>query len=88
MSNVLQKYSLNDIKVGMTIHDKDQLSNILDTVIILVKDTKDSEYKIAFICSEPTEESDKIMENAGYAICPVFNSSTDAIVNDNIRNMY
>lgn len=78
MINTLQKLNLNDIKVGMTIHDKDQLSNILDTVIILVKDTKDSEYKIAFIGDKPTEESDKIMENAGYAVCPVFNSSMDA----------
>ena len=49
MSNTLQKFSLNDIKVGMTIHDKEQLSNILDTWIILYKKPEQIEWTIGFI---------------------------------------
>lgn len=77
MENTLTKYKLSDISVGMSISDKDQLSEIYDKVIILTKETVDSDYKIAFIGDESTEESDKIMEKADYAVCPVFNSSID-----------
>jgi len=77
MSNTLQKLSLNDIKVGMTIHDKDQLSNILDTWIILYKKPEQTEWTIGFIGKNIDEQTDKSYRNCGNDICPVFNDSID-----------
>ena len=78
MSNTLQKFTLNDIKVGMTIHDKEQLSNILDTWIILYKKPEQIEWTIGFIGKDIDEQTDKSYRNCGNDICPIFNDSIDA----------
>ena len=58
------KYSLNDLTIGMEV-DKDQLSNIYDTWIILYR-PNDGELThdgiIGFIGPETNPESDKLFE--------------------------
>ena len=49
-----RKLTLNDLYIGMEIKDKNQLSNIYDMWILLVKN-KDSDYYIRF-CLKSTSE--------------------------------
>ena len=72
----LKKYTLKDLVVGMEIKDKEQLSNIYDTWILLIKDKAAKNYKIGFIGKETNAESDKLFTQ-GLSICPVYNESTE-----------
>ena len=72
----MKKLTLDDISVGMEIDNKEQLSNIYDTWIFLVKDQRTKKYKIGFIGKEANEESDKLFMQ-GVSICPVYNDSTE-----------
>lgn len=76
MLTSLKKYTLKDLAVGMEIKDKEQLSNIYDTWIILIKDKTEKNYKIGFIGKETNAESDKLFTQ-GLSICPVYNESTE-----------
>lgn len=76
MATSLKKLTLDDISVGMEIDNKEQLSNIYDTWIFLVKDQRTKKYKIGFIGKEANEESDKLFMQ-GVSICPVYNDSTE-----------
>lgn len=71
-----KKLTLDDLYLGMEIVSTEQLSNIYDTLIILIKHDKDKNYKIGFIGKEPNEESDKFFQQ-GHSICPVFNDSME-----------
>lgn len=72
----LKKYTLKDLVVGMEIENKEQLSNIYDTWILLIKDNVAKNYKIGFIGKETNAESDKLFKQ-GLSICPVYNESTE-----------
>ena len=72
----LKKYTLKDLVVGMEIENKEQLSNIYDTWILLIKDKVAKNYKIGFIGKETNAESDKLFKQ-GLSICPVYNESTE-----------
>lgn len=72
----LKKFTLDDLHLGMEINDKEQLSNIYDTWIFLIKNKGAKNYKIGFIGKETNEESDKLFTQ-GVSICPVFNDSAE-----------
>ena len=76
MSVPVKKYTLPELKVGMTIVNKSQLSEIYDTWILLVKQAEDTEYTIGFIGKETNTESDKLFK-PGNQICPVYNDSME-----------
>jgi len=73
-----KKYKLSDLKIGMQV-EKDQLSDILDTYIILTDVTNirnDLAGKIGFIGKELTEEIAKL-RNPKTPITCVYNNSTE-----------
>ncbi len=70
------KLTLNDLYIGMEIKDKNQLSDIYDTWIILVKNKNSGVYTVGFIGGETNAESDKLFTQEN-AICPVYNDSID-----------
>ena len=72
----LKKLTLKDLSIGMEIDNKEQLSNIYDTWIFLVKNQRTNKYQIGFIGKETNEESDKLLTQ-GSGICPVYNESTE-----------
>lgn len=76
MSN-LRKLKLSDLQIGMSVK-KEQLSEIYDTWIILVKKKNDNDYKIGFVGKETNSESAKLFKDPENIICPVFNDSIDA----------
>ena len=76
MANNVKMLTLDDLYLGMEIEDKEQLSNIYDMWILLVRDKADSKYKIGFIGKETNAESDKLFTQ-GVSICPVFNDSIE-----------
>ena len=71
-----KKLALSDLKIGMEV-TREQLSDIYDTWIILIKKEKNSPYKIGFIGKETNAESQKLF-NKGNIICPVYNDSLEA----------
>ncbi len=71
-----KKYKLDELKKGMLIEDKDQLSEIYDTWIIMTRQSSKEPYTIEFIGKETTTESDKLF-TLGKQICPVYNDSTE-----------
>ena len=60
----------------MEIIDKDQLSNIYDTWIMLVKSNNSDVYTVGFIGKETNAESDKLFMH-GNVVCPVYNDSME-----------
>ena len=76
MAIIDNKFTLEDIYIGMEIKDKNQLSSIYDTWIILVKDNDSDVYTVRFIGKETNAESDKLFAQ-GNVICPVYNDSIE-----------
>lgn len=78
MTQVLPKYSLADLSKGMRVF-KEQLSNILDTWIILYRPKNEQMREdgiIGFIGKEPNAESDRLY-SPNNVIIPVYNDSTE-----------
>lgn len=73
---VNNKFTLEDLYIGMEIIDKDQLSNIYDTWIMLVKNSNSDVYTVRFIGKETNAESDKLFTQ-GNVVCPVYNDSME-----------
>lgn len=76
MEIIDKKFELQDLYIGMEIKNKNQLSSIYDTWIILVKHKGSDVYTVGFIGSETNEESDKLF-TCNNVICPVYNDSTE-----------
>lgn len=76
MSSPDRKYRLQDIKLGMQINSKEQLSEIYDTWVIMTRQKDEEPYTIEFIGRETTPESDKLFTQ-GKQICPVYNDSLE-----------
>ncbi|NBJ95600.1 hypothetical protein [Parablautia muri] len=76
MALVNNKFTLEDLYIGMEIIDKDQLSNIYDTWIMLVKNSNSDVYTVRFIGKETNAESDKLFTQ-GNVVCPVYNDSME-----------
>ena len=70
------KFKLEDLYIGMQIKDKNQLSIIYDTWIMLVKSNDSDIYTVKFIGKETNEESDKLFTQ-GDIVCPVYNDSIE-----------
>ena len=70
------KFKLEDLYIGMQIKDKNQLSSIYDTWIMLVKSNDSDIYTVKFIGKETNEESDKLFTQ-GNIVCPVYNDSIE-----------
>lgn len=70
------KYTLDDLYIGMEIKDKSQLSDIYDIWIMLVKNKNSDVYTVRFIGAETNAESDKLFSQ-GNVICPVYNDSIE-----------
>ena len=70
------KFKLEDLYIGMQIKDKNQLSSIYDTWIMLVKSNDSDIYTVKFIGKETNEESDKLFTQ-GDIVCPVYNDSIE-----------
>lgn len=60
----------------MEIKNKDQLSGIYDTWIMLVKRSDSDVYTVGFIGKETNTESDKLFAQ-GNVVCPVYNDSIE-----------
>lgn len=67
-------YKLEDLSIGMAIENKEQLNNIFDTWIILVKQKDDRLYHIGFIGKETCPESDRLF-TPDNLVCPIYNDS-------------
>nr|WP_302111623.1 hypothetical protein [uncultured Acetatifactor sp.] len=76
MASIDNKFTRDDLYIGMEIQDKNQLSGIYDTWILLVKNKNSDVYTIGFIGEETNAESDKLFAS-GNAVCPVFNDSLE-----------
>lgn len=76
MALVNNKFTLEDLYIGMEIIDKDQLSSIYDTWIMLVKSNNSDVYTVGFIGKETNAESDKLFTQ-GNVVCPVYNDSME-----------
>ncbi len=76
MAIIDNKFALQDLYIGMKIRDKNQLSNIYDTWIMLVKSTNSDVYTVGFIGKETNAESDKLFTQ-GNVVCPVYNDSME-----------
>lgn len=76
MTAVKERLTLNDLKIGMEIIDKEQLSNIYDTWIFLIKHVGEKNYRIGFIGKETNAESDRLL-TGGTKVCPVYNDSVE-----------
>lgn len=76
MAVIDNKFKLEDLYVGMEIKDKDQLSGIYDTWIMLVKNSDSDVYTVGFIGKETNTESDKLFAQ-GNVVCPVYNDSIE-----------
>ena len=76
MALVNNKFTLEDLYIGMEIIDKDQLSSIYDTWIMLVKNNDSDVYTVGFIGKETNAESDKLFTQ-GNVVCPVYNDSIE-----------
>lgn len=67
-----RKLTINDLYIGMEIKDKNQLSNIYDMWILLVKNKNSDGYTVQFIGKETNAESDKLFAQEN-VVCPVYN---------------
>ncbi len=76
MEIINNKFTLEDLYIGMEVKDKDQLSDIYDTWIMLVKSNGADVYTVGFIGKETNAESDKLFAQ-GNIVCPVYNDSTE-----------
>lgn len=76
MEIVKNKFTLEDLYIGMEIKDKNQLSGIYDTWIMLVKSVNSDVYTVGFIGKETNAESDKLFAQ-GNVVCPVYNDSIE-----------
>ena len=76
MAIIDKKFALQYLYIGMKIRDKNQLSNIYDTWIMLVKSTNSDVYTVGFIGKETNAESDKLFTQ-GNVVCPVYNDSME-----------
>ncbi len=76
MEIIKNKFALEDLYIGMEIIDKEQLSSIYDTWIMLVKDSDSDVYTVGFIGKETNAESDKLFTR-GNVVCPVYNDSME-----------
>lgn len=76
MAIIDNKFALQDLYIGMEIRDKNQLSNIYDTWVMLVKSSDSDVYTVGFIGKETNEESDKLFSQ-GNIVCPVYNDSME-----------
>lgn len=76
MEIIDNKFRLEDLYIGMEIKDKDQLSGIYDTWIMLVKNNNSDVYTVGFIGKETNTESDKLFTQ-GNVVCPVYNDSME-----------
>lgn len=76
MEIIRNKFALEDLYIGMEIVDKDQLSSIYDTWIMLVKNNDSDVYKVGFTGKETNAESDKLFTQ-GNVVCPVYNDSME-----------
>lgn len=76
MEMINNKFTLEDLYIGMEIKDKDQLSDIYDTWIMLVKNSDSDVYTVGFIGKETNTESDKLFAQ-GNMVCPVYNDSIE-----------
>lgn len=76
MEVIDKKLELKDLYIGMEIRNKEQLSSIYDTWIMLVKKKDSDIYTIGFIGSETNEESDSLFTRDNI-ICPVYNDSIE-----------
>lgn len=76
MEIIKNKFALEDLYIGMEIIDKDQLSSIYDTWIMLVKSNNSDAYTVGFIGKETNAESDKLFAQ-GNVVCPVYNDSME-----------
>lgn len=70
------KFKIEDLYIGMEISDKNQLSDIYDTWILLVKSKNTENYTVQFIGKETNAESDKLFSQ-GNVVCPVYNDSLE-----------
>ena len=76
MALIDNKFALEDLSIGMEVKDKDQLSSIYDTWIMLVKRNNSDVYTVGVIGKETNEESDKLFIQ-GNVVCPVYNDSIE-----------
>lgn len=76
MERAERKLTVNDLYIGMEIKDKNQLSNIYDMWILLVKNRDSDGYTVQFIGQETNAESDKLYAQ-GNIVCPVYNDSLE-----------
>lgn len=76
MQVIKNKLMLEDLYIGMEIKDKNQLSDIYDTWIMLVKSNDSDAYTVGFIGKETNTESDKLFVQ-GNVVCPVYNDSIE-----------
>ncbi len=76
MEMIKNKFRLEDLYIGMRIKDKEQLSGIYDTWIMLVKNNNSDVYTVGFIGKETNAESDKLFTQ-GNVVCPVYNDSIE-----------
>lgn len=82
MQDTLKKLKKEDLKVGMQISDKEQLSDIYDVWVILYRKTFDDLWTIGFFGEDLDTQTDKSYKNNGNQICTVFNDSIE--LEDNI----
>ena len=76
MEKTDSRLTINDLYIGMEIKDKNQLSNIYDVWILLVKNKNSEGYTVQFIGKETNAESDKLFAQ-GNVVCPVYNDSLE-----------
>lgn len=76
MTSTKNKFKIEDLYIGMEISDKNQLSDIYDTWILLVKSKNAESYTVQFIGKETNAESDKLFVQ-GNVVCPIYNDSLD-----------
>ena len=76
MEMINNKFTLEELYIGMEIKDKDQLSDIYDTWIMLVKNSDSDVYTVGFIGKETNTESDRLFTQ-GNVVCPVYNDSIE-----------
>lgn len=76
MESAERKLTIKDLYIGMEIKDKNQLSNIYDMWILLVKNKDSDGYTVQFIGQKTNAESDKLYAQ-GNVVCPVYNDSLE-----------
>lgn len=76
MEKTDNRLTINDLYIGMEIKDKNQLRDIYDMWILLVKNKNSDRYTIQFIGRETNAESDQLFTQ-GNVVCPVYNDSLE-----------